>query len=87
MKKDYKEQIMTGLAFVGVSAPLVIITVLLLKSADPSPLVAGFIGVIVGSYTTIFSYYFGSSSGSKSKQETIDKITSETSVKEEPPKP
>lgn len=78
MKKDYKEQIMTGLAFVGVFAPLVILAVLLFRTAEPSPLVAGFIGVIVGSYTTIFSYYFGSSSGSKSKQETINKMTEVT---------
>jgi hypothetical protein len=77
MKKDYKETVMLALAVLGVLAPLAIIAVLLIKQSEPSALVAGFIGVIVGSYTTIFSYYFGSSSGSKSKQETLDKIASE----------
>lgn len=76
--KNYREQIMTGLAFTGVIAPLTIIAVLLFKGEEPSALVAGFIGVVVGSYTTIFSYYFGSSSGSKAKQETIDKQITET---------
>ena len=73
--KDYKEQIMIGLAFFGVVAPVVIIGYLLKNPTDVTPLTAGFIGVIVGSYTTIFSYYFGSSSGSKSKQELIGKMT------------
>ena len=76
--KDKKEVIMLGLALIGVLAPLTILAVLLMKSTEPSALVSGFIGVIVGSYTTIFSYYFGSSSGSKAKQETIDNMMSET---------
>lgn len=76
--KDNKELVMMVLAYLGVIAPLSILGVLLMKESEPSALVAGFIGVIVGSYTTVFSYYFGSSSGSKSKQETIDKMTTET---------
>ena len=75
--KNEKETIMMVLAYLGVLAPLAILAVLLYKQNEPSALVAGFIGVIVGSYTTIFSYYFGSSSGSKSKQDTIDRIASE----------
>jgi len=83
--KDKKDVIIAILAMLGVIAPLAILAVLLMKSAEPSALVAGFIGVIVGSYTTVFSYYFGSSSGSKAKQETIDKMTTETPTQQPTP--
>jgi len=82
--KNIRESIMVALALLGVLAPLTIIATLLMKQTEPSALVAGFIGVVVGSYTTVFSYYFGSSSGSKSKQDTIDKMTTETPT---PPTP
>jgi len=82
--KNTKDLTITILAFLGVVAPLAILAVLLVKQTEPSALVAGFIGVIVGSYTTVFSYYFGSSSGSKNKQETIDKMMNETET--QPPK-
>ena len=76
--KTIQQNIITILAVLGVLAPVSIISYLLFHEAEVDSLVAGFIGVIVGSYTTVFSYYFGSSSGSKNKQETINKMMSET---------
>lgn len=78
--KDRREQIMMFLAIWGVTAPLFIIAALVIRDKPVDPLVAGFIGMIVGSYVTVFGYYFGSSSGSKAKQDTIDKITSTVSI-------
>lgn len=72
--KDRKEQIMFMLAMWGVFAPVALILYILLSGKDVTPLMAGFIGVIVGTYPSIYNYYFGSSSGSKTKQETIDKM-------------
>lgn len=72
--KHIRENIMVILAIVGVIAPLSLLGILIYKEVEPSALVAGFIGVVVGSYSMIFQYYFGSSSGSKAKQEMIDKI-------------
>ncbi len=63
------------LALIGVFAPLSLLSVLIYKGVEPSALVAGFIGMMLSSYPMIFQYYFGSSSGSKTKQETIDKMT------------
>lgn len=75
-----KITIMHILAVIGIAAPLSIIAVLLFKESEPSALVSGFIGTIIGSYVTVYGYYFGSSSGSKSKQDTIDKMTSEPEI-------
>lgn len=72
--KTIRENIMVILAIIGVLAPLSLLGILIYKEVEPTALVAGFIGVVVGSYSMIFQYYFGSSSGSKSKQEMIDKI-------------
>lgn len=76
--KTITENIMTILAVLGVIAPTAVLWYLLFHEAKVDPLVAGFIGVIIGSYTTVFTYYFGSSSGSKNKQNTIDKMMNET---------
>lgn len=73
--KNIKENMMAILAVIGVFAPLTLLSILIYKGEEPTALVAGFIGMILGSYPMIFNYYFGSSSGSKSKQETIDKMT------------
>lgn len=72
--KHIKENLIVILAIIGVVAPLSLLGVLIYKGVEPTALVAGFIGVIVGSYSMIFQYYFGSSSGSKNKQETLDKM-------------
>lgn len=70
-----RENMMATLAIIGVFAPLVLLGILIYKGQEPTALVAGFIGMILGSYPMIFQYYFGSSSGSKAKQDTIDKMT------------
>jgi hypothetical protein len=70
-----KDQILLYLAIFGVGAPTLILTYLLWAAKSVDPLVAGFIGVIIGSYTQVFNYYFGSSSGSKAKSDTIDAMT------------
>lgn len=72
--KNLRDNIMIILAIIGVIAPLSLLGILIYKEVEPTALVAGFIGVVVGSYSMIFQYYFGSSSGSKSKQDMIDKI-------------
>jgi len=82
--KQLQENLITILAILGVIVPSAVIWYLLFHDKEIDSLVAGFIGVIVGSYTTVFSYYFGSSSGSKSKQETIDKAMTETSTPNTP---
>lgn len=73
--KNSKEIFICILAIVGVIAPLSMLGILIYKDIEPTPLVAGFIGMILGSYPMIFQYYFGSSSGSRDKQDTIDKMT------------
>jgi membrane protein DedA with SNARE-associated domain len=78
--KETKENIMVILAIIGVIAPLAIIGVLIYKGAEPSALVSGFIGMIVGAYTTVFGYYFGSSSSSKSKSDQIESMISSKTV-------
>lgn len=70
-----KINIILILAIIGVMAPLSLLGILIYKDIEPTALVAGFIGMILGSYPMIFQYYFGSSSGSKDKQDTIDKMT------------
>lgn len=59
---------------IGVFAPLTLLGILMYKGVEPSALVSGFIGMLLSSYPMIFQYYFGSSSGSKNKQELIDKM-------------
>lgn len=73
--KKLRDNIILILAIIGVTAPLSLLGILIYKDIEPTALVAGFIGMILGSYPMIFQYYFGSSSGSKDKQDTIDKIT------------
>ena len=73
--EKFKENLMATLAIIGIVAPLTLLGVLIYKGVEPTALVAGFIGMILGSYPMIFQYYFGSSSGSKAKQDTIDKMT------------
>lgn len=73
--KKLKDGISVILAIIGVLAPLSLLGILIYKDIEPTALVAGFIGMILGSYPMIFQYYFGSSSGSKEKQDTIDKMT------------
>lgn len=72
--KTLKENLIAWLAIIGIAAPLALLGILIYKGVEPTALVAGFIGMILGSYPMVFQYYFGSSSGSKNKQETIDKM-------------
>lgn len=75
-KKDWALYI---LAAFGVLAPFSLIMYLIshmqvIKTMDPgtAALIGGFIGIIISSYPTVFNYFFGSSSGSAKKQDTID---------------
>lgn len=81
--KNLRENIMVILAIIGVFAPLALLGVLIYKGVEPSALVAGFIGMLLSSYPMIFQYYFGSSSGSKAKQETMDKMVSASAMIED----
>jgi len=76
--KNIKENLMAILAMIGVFAPLTLLGILIYKGVEPSALVAGFIGMMLSSYPMIFQYYFGSSSGSKNKQETLDRMAAVT---------
>lgn len=69
-----KDKLLMVLAVLGIVMPLAIIGYLIFSNKPVDALVAGFVGIIIGSYTQVFNYYFGSSSGSKSKQVTIDSI-------------
>lgn len=67
------------LSILGVTFPVVIIFYLMnggLKTMDKETilLIGALIGVIVGEYKTVYNYWLGSSSGSKNKQDTIDKM-------------
>jgi hypothetical protein len=64
------------LAFAGI-----IILVLLVGIKNLDPLVAGLIGTAFGAlssqYNKVYEYFFGSSQGSKEKQDTINTLTQE----------
>ena len=81
--KNLKENLIALLALIGIFAPLTMLGILIYKGVEPTALVAGFIGMILGSYPMIFQYYFGSSSGSKNKQETIDKMAASVAPAED----
>ena len=69
-----KDLVLMILAFFGVLAPVTLIMWIIIWKIDVTPLQAGFIGTIIGSYLTVYNYFFGSSSGSKAKQDTLDTI-------------
>lgn len=69
-----KDNTLKILSVVGVIIPVLLLVYLIWTDKQINPLVAGFVGVIIGSYTQVFNYNFGSSSGSAKKQETIDSM-------------
>lgn len=72
-KKDY---LLWALSMAGILIPVLLLGYLIYTGKPVDPLVAGFVGVIVGSYMVVFNYHFGSSSGSARKQATIDTMMS-----------
>ncbi len=69
-----KDKLMWALSLAGILIPVLLLGYLIYTGKPVDPLVAGFVGVIVGSYMVVFNYHFGSSSGSAKKQETIDSM-------------
>ena len=77
--KNYKEITMIALSILGVLFPVALILYLLINGiSSTSPeltlMIGTLVGIIVGEYKTVFGYWFGSSQGSKNKQETMDKM-------------
>lgn len=68
---------LTVLAWFGVLAPILILFYLLIfgfpkLDKEIALMIGTLIGYIFSEYKTIYGYFFGSSSGSKNKQDTID---------------
>lgn len=85
--KHYKEFTMIVLTVLGIVFPVSLILFLLIKgintqSPELTLMIGTLIGIVVGEYKTVFSYWMGSSQGSKNKQETLDKMSESTAQSE-----
>lgn len=74
-----KDTTHTVLAYIGVTAPILILFYLLVFGFPPldkeiALMIGTLIGYLFSEYKTIFGYFFGSSTGSKAKQNVIDTI-------------
>lgn len=72
-----KDNTLTILSYIGVVGPILILFYLLTfgfpkLDKEIALMIGTLIGYIFAEYKTIFNYFFGSSSGSKAKQDTID---------------
>jgi Ca2+/H+ antiporter len=74
------------LSILGIIFPVWIIIYVMnngMKDMNPETtlMIGTLIGIIVGEYKTVFGYWMGSSTGSKEKQVTIDKMNEDIKAK------
>lgn len=69
-----RDIIIVALSILGVVIPIGLVIYLIYTEKQVGELVAGFTGVIIGSYTQVFNYFFGSSQSSKNAQEVLTQI-------------
>jgi hypothetical protein len=75
--KDLFQYVLGGLLVVGFFS-LLILLVLRVVPAENKDLLNIVVGALIGSFTSVVGYFFGSSAGSAAKEKTISDIATKT---------